>query len=251
MKILSGKHPTEPLPDQIATRPEREPSPHDRGALNQLTLVMAILLVTLAFSLYKGQDVYIFGYIIAVVIALSGPNRHHRPWSELGLKRGFGRDFRRVRYYFLTDTLLFQILPPTLGIAYVFGYYPEEIQHVTSRLSVNFGSLGGATAVGGLLAAALVLTLMEEVVFRVYIQERLSWFIGTPAAILLASVVFGLVHAVGTTGSLQVVSTDIAGVAIDGVFFGIIYAKTHNLALTWATHYTADVVGLLALVFVL
>jgi uncharacterized protein len=244
----------EPLPSQAATRPGREPSPHDRRALYQLLLVMAILLFTLAIGLYNGQkygQVYIFGYIIAIVFAISGPRRHNRPWSDLGLKRGFVKDFRRVWYYFGIDALLFQILPPTLGIAFVFGYYHELLSHITGRISVNFGSLEAVTAVGGLLAAALVLTLMEEVVFRVYIQERLSWFIGTPAAILIASVIFGLVHAVGTTGSLQVVLTDVAGVAIDGVFFGVIYAKTHNLALTWATHYTADVVGLVALVLVL
>jgi len=39
-------------------------------------------------------------------------------------------------------------------------------------------------------------------------------------------------------------------VVIDGVFFGIIYAKTHNLALTWATHYAADVIGVLMLALV-
>jgi len=58
-------------------------------------------------------------------------------------------------------------------------------------LSVNFGSLEGISGVVSLLAAALVLTLMEEVVFRVTIQERLSWFVGTPAAILFAAVIFG------------------------------------------------------------
>jgi membrane protease YdiL (CAAX protease family) len=91
---------------------------------------------------------------------------------------------------------------------------------------------------------------MEELVFRVAVQERLSWFIGTPAAILFASIMFGLVHSVGTSGSLRVILTDVAGVAIDGAFFGVIYAKTHNLALTWATHFTADVFGLIALVLI-
>jgi membrane protease YdiL (CAAX protease family) len=213
---------------------------------------VVILLVTIALGLYDGRrygSLYIFGYIIAIICALSWP-RHNRPWQELGLKRGFVADFKRVWYYFGIDALLFQVLPPTFGIAFVFGYYPELLSHITGRLSVNFGTLEGMSTVGGLLAAALILTLMEELVFRVHIQERLSWFIGTPAAILLASVIFGLAHAVGTSGSLLVVLTDVAGVALDGAFFGIIYAKTHNLALTWATHYTADVVGLIALLLI-
>jgi membrane protease YdiL (CAAX protease family) len=241
----------EPLPSHVATPPAGKPTPHDRRALYQLTLVIAILLLTLVLSLYTGQDIFVFGYIVAIVYALHGPIRHQRAWSELGLKRGFVGDFRRVWYFFGIDALLFQILPPTLGIALMFGYYPELLEHLTGRISINLGSPGSVSAVGGLLAAALILTLMEEVVFRVTIQERLSWFIGTPAAILFASVIFGLAHAVGTTGSLQVILTDVAGVAIDGVFFGIIYAKTRNLALTWATHYTADIVGLIALTLVL
>jgi membrane protease YdiL (CAAX protease family) len=238
--------PTEPASIQAGARPRREPSPHDRRAPYGLILVILILLATLAVSLYSGQDVFIFGYIMVIVYAL-----RHRSWQNLGVKSGFVKDFKRVWYYFGIDALLFQVLPPTLGIAFVFGYYPELVKHITSRLTINFGSLEGLSAVGGLLAAALLLILMEEVVFRVTIQERLSRFIGTPAAILFASVIFGLVHAVGTSGSLLIILTDVAGVVIDGVFFGIIYAKTHNLALTWATHYTADVVGLITLVLIL
>ena len=228
----------------------REPSPHDRTALIEITLVITILLLTLAASFYSGKPVYIFGYIVALIYALSRVTRHKRPLQELGVKSGFTKDFKRIWYYFGIDAVLFQLLPPTLGIAFAFGYYPELVNHITGRLSINFGSLQGFSAVGGLLAAALILTLMEEVVFRVTIQERLSWFIGVPAAILFASLIFGFVHSVGTSGSLPIILTDIAGVAIDGAFFGIIYAKTHNLAVTWVTHFTADVIGLIALILI-
>jgi membrane protease YdiL (CAAX protease family) len=50
-----------------------------------------------------------------------------------------------------------------------------------------------------------VLTLVEEGVFRVVFQERMSWYTGTPAAIGVAAVLFGLAHAVGATGSPAVV----------------------------------------------
>jgi membrane protease YdiL (CAAX protease family) len=85
----------------------------------------------------------------------------------------------------------------------VFGYYSELMNHITGRLSISFGSLESLSAIGGLPVTALILILMEEVVFRVTIQERLSWFVGTPAAILFASsIIFGLVHSVGTTGNM-------------------------------------------------
>ena len=124
----------------------------------------------------------------------------------------------------------------------------------TSRPGCRSTSPAGAglTAVAGLLAVALVLTLVEELVYRVTIQERLSWFVGTPVAILVTAILFALAHAVGTLwkpagGPLSEI---LPGVLLDGVLLGIIYAKTHNLAVTWATDYAADVVGLILLVSV-
>ena len=225
-------------------------APHDRRARWELIGVLALLLVTLAASLLKGQDIFIFAYIMAVVVALGGPRRHGRPWSDLGIKPGFVDDLRRA-WHFVALDLVFQVLPPTLVIAFVLGYGRDLVDHITSRLPVDVASSAGLTALVTLLALALVLTLVEELVYRVMIQERLSWYVGTPAAILFAAILFAAAHAVGTLGTPQVVLADVAGVALDGVIFGLIWAKTRNLAVTWAAHYAADVVGILALVVVL
>ena len=232
--------------DAAATR--RAASPHDRRARLELLGLLALLLVTLAASLLKGQDIFIFAYIMIVIYAVRRPLRMGRPWSELGLKPGFVDDLKRVWYLSALVAVILPFLP--LGIAFLFGYGQELADHITARLPLDVAGGASLTAVAGLLAVALVLTLVEELVYRVTIQERLSWFIGTPAAILLTAVIFGLAHAVGTAGSPQIVLSDVAGVTLDGVLFGIIYARTHNLAVTWATHYAADVVGLLALVSV-
>ncbi len=45
--------------------------------------------------------------------------------------------------------------------------------------------------------------------------------------------------------------TDYGGVVLDGLFYGVIYAKTHNLVVTWATHLTADIVGILTIFVIL
>jgi uncharacterized protein len=214
----------------------------------ELLGLLALLVVTLAASLLKGQDIFIFAYIMIVIYAVRRPLRMGRPWSEIGLKPGFVDDLQRVWYLSALVAVILPFLP--LGIAFLFGYGHELVDHITARLPIAVGAGASLTAVAGLLAVALVLTLVEELVYRVTIQERLSWFIGTPAAILLTAVIFGLAHAVGTAGSPQIVLSDIAGVTLDGVLFGIIYARTHNLAVTWATHYAADVVGLLGLVLV-
>jgi hypothetical protein len=96
-------------------------SPHNHGSSIGILLIIMLLVVTLAASMYKGQSIYIFGYIMAIVYAISRVTRHGRPVQELGIKRGFVKDFRRVWYFFGIDAVLFQLLPPTLGIAFVFG----------------------------------------------------------------------------------------------------------------------------------
>jgi uncharacterized protein len=232
----------------------RETSPHDRRALYAVVGLMALLLFTIVLGLYhpKYSDLYIFGYIMAIVYSVSGPLHKNIVRSDLGIKRGFVKDFKKVWYYFAIDAILFQLLPPILGVAYMFGYYPQLLNHITGRVATDFGgALGLNVALLSILGLAALLTFMEELVFRVTIQQRLSWFIGTPAAIAIATVIFGLAHAVGTAGTLPIIGLDIGGVMLDGVFFGIIFAKTKNVLVSWVTHYIADVMGIIALVTVL
>ena len=194
------------------------------------------------FLVKKDKDLFIVGYIVAIAYVMRGPLRTNRPWSEIGLRppAAFLKDLKKVWYLVAIVVLLFQLLPPTFGVAHLFGFYPQLLHHITQRTST----------VPALAATALILTLIETIVYQVCIQERLSWFIGTPAAILVAIVLAGFAHAVGTPGSFHVVLTDSAGVALDFIVFGIIWARTHNLALTWLTHYAADVVGLIALTMI-
>lgn len=154
------------------SRTGREPSPRNRNTLKEISLIIVILVLTLAASIYKGQPIYIFGYIMAIIYVLGSVTRKNRPFQELGLKSGFVKDFKKIWYYFGIDAILFQLLPPILGIAFVLGDYSAVLKDITGRLSINFGSLSGVYAVGGLLASALILTLMEELVFRVAVQER-------------------------------------------------------------------------------
>ena len=222
----------------------------ERRARNEFIGLLALFQITLAVSLPKGQDVFVFAYIMTVVVAVGGPRRHGRPWSDIGVKAGFLADLRRVWPLSALVAPVFQVLPPMVGIAFVAGYGRELLAQITDRLPVDIGSASGLSAIVALPAAALVLTMVEDIVFRVVFQERMSWYIGTPAAIGVAAVLFGLAHAVGATGSTAVVLLDVGGVMLDGVFFGLIYARTHNLWVTWATHYAADVVGVIALVTV-
>ena len=239
---LSGSRPDGEAPKQVE-EPSlvRGPSPHDRNELRGVVTVIAVLVFTIIVSLLvkKEKDLYVIGYIVAIVYVMRGSRRNNRRWSEIGLKprAAFATDLKRVWYLVAIVVLLFQLLPPEFGVAHVFGFYHQLLHHITQRTST----------IPGLVGAAVILTLVETIVYQVCIQERLSWFIGTPAAILVAMVLAGLAHATGTSGGFHVVATDSAGVALDFAVFGIIWARTHNLALTWATHYAADVVAIIAL----
>lgn len=237
--------------DLLSRGLERENTPHDSRASRRLIILQGMFIPALAFSLFTGKSVFIFGYIMACAFAFNGPLHHNRPWSELGIKRGFVNDLKRVWHYVGIEAVLFQILSPTLLIAAIFGFYPQLVQHVVGRVALDFSSIGGLSSLGILLVAIAILTLLEDIVFRATIQEWSSWFIRAPFAILFAAILFSLCHAVGVSGSPEVMFMDVLGVFIDGVLLGIIYSMTHNLAVTWATHYIGDVIGLLVIGIIL
>ena len=201
----------------------REPSSHDRHDLRGVLIVIAVLLFTIIVSLLvkKQKDLYVVGYIVAIVYVMRGPRRNNRRWSEIGWKphASFLTDLKKVWYLVAIVVLLLQLLPPEFGVAHVFGFYHQLLHNITQRTSM----------IPGLLGAAVILTLVETIVYQVCIQERLSWFIGTPAAILVMMVLAGLAHATGTSGSFDVVLTGSAGArAVDFSVFGIIFARTRN-----------------------
>lgn len=218
----------------------RMPTPHDKRTLYVTLVLMAVSLFPLIFS----SGLRLLTFLIPLGYMLNGSLRHNRPWSEVGIKRGFRNDFRQTWYLFGTVAILLQIGLPVLFLA----FWPDMLQHIEARLPSVGGSLAGTSAVVGLIALIIPLALMEEVVFRVVFQERLGWFTGVPTAIIVVSVIFGLAH--WSAGSLPLVVADVALVTLDGAFYGVIYAKTHNLLLSWMAHSAADIIGLLALLVV-
>jgi len=77
----------------------------------------------------------------------------------------------------------------------------------------------------------------------------LTPFIGVPAAIVVASVVFGISHY--SPGAFAVVAIDIGSIVFDSILFGVIYARSNNLTVTWAAHLLGDIFGLVCLISVM
>ena len=90
-------------------------------------------------------------------------------------------------------------------------------------------------------------TLSEELVYRGMVQQRLNWFMGAAPAILLASLVFALMH--WTPGDPAIVAWDVGFVAIDSILYGAIFARGNNLWVAWLAHWAADLVGVALLLW--
>jgi len=134
------------------------------------------------------------------------------------------------------------ILLAAIGSQAVFAslfhmFSPETIAHIQERLPAS----GQWSA--PLVIAILIAPLGEEITFRGLIQERLGWFLPAWAAVGLASLLFALMHL--SSGPAEVVFWDLFSVFADSVLYGVIYAKTGNLLVSYVAHLLADGVGML------
>jgi len=94
----------------------------------------------------------------------------------------------------------------------------------------------------GYLPVLLIGALWEEINFRAFYQERLSWFTPAPAAIGFVSVVFGIGH--WANGDPVIVMIDVMLVIVDSIFYGIIFARSKNVFVAWITHFLANLVAM-------
>lgn len=198
------------------------------------TVIVIALTVLVALTPLKGMAVLI------PVIYLAGEARlRHRTWAELGFKpREFVQDVKRNWIWILLVGVVIQIVV-VIGAQY---FYPAFLEHIRSRVPL-LNTLQGLAIVGALLGS----TLIEELSFRALFQERLAWFVGAPTAILAAALLFGMMHI--SDGEPAVVIVDVALVALDGILYGIIFARGKNILVAWLAHFLADVTGILFLLY--
>src|SRR5665648_385009 len=94
-----------------------------------------------------------------------------------------------------------------------------------------------------LLTMILFGTFAEEIVYRGFFQERISWFIKPSYAIVLVSIVFGMMHY--SSGYIPIVVYDIGTIFI----VRIIFNRTKNIFASWIGHILVDLVGIVLLLF--
>ena len=169
------------------------------------------------------------------------------------------------------------------GVAYLawsdrgFGYLDVEVPDVRDLLYVVAGIVGVFAAV---IALGILISLLdtpstphnlfepgmnpqillvliplvlfvnapvEELVFRNIVQKRLAESFSTPSAIVLASVIFGVVHLPSYYNpNLQATAVSLGLVTVASLVFGAVYAKTDNVVVPSVVHgvYNAVQIGL-------
>ncbi len=207
----------------------------NNSVLIETSVVTAI---SLGGILLLPQFKLIFSLLPIAYLLIERPLRH-RTWADLGFKfNTFWVDLRANWFWFVLVGIISQPAWFLLERAVA----PEIVDHIVERLPFP-------PTVGGLLVYAIPLAIVllgEEMTHRTLIQGRLTPFIGVPAAIGVASLVFGLSHY--SPGPFWIVALDISSIIFDSILFGIIYARSNNLIVSWAAHLLGDVLGLVFLI---
>ena len=175
--------------------------------------------------------------LIPVVYLLIERRLRQRAWGDLGFNLcSFGVDLRANWILFV---LMGFIIQPAV-VLWAKANFPEYLMHIQARLPFNDG-IGWA-----ILLPMLAISLIgEEMTYRTLIQGRLAHFLGIPAAVGVASVLFGLAH--WAPGPDLVVFTDISLIVVASIMYGVMFARCNNLWVVWLAHLLGDVFGLLML----
>lgn len=180
--------------------------------------------------------------LLPIAYLLIERRMRQRTWADLGFKfNTFWADLRANWFWFVLVGVISQ--PAWLLIER--ATVPEIVDHIIGRLPFPLTT-------GGLLVYAVPLAIAlvgEELTYRTLIQGRLTPFIGTIAAIIIASLIFGISHY--SPGQFTVVVLDISSIVFDSILFGVIYARSNNLIVAWAAHFLGDVLGLVLLISIM
>ena len=177
--------------------------------------------------------------LLPIAYLLIERRQRNRTWADLGFKfNTFWADLRANWFWFVLVGIISQ--PAWFLIERAVA--PEIMDHIIERLPFP-------PTAGGLFVYAIPLAFAligEELTHRTLIQGRLTPFIGAPAAIIVASLVFGISHY--SPGPFAIVALDISSIVFDSILFGVIYARSNNLIVTWAAHLLGDILGLICII---
>jgi membrane protease YdiL (CAAX protease family) len=128
-------------------------------------------------------------------------------------------------------------VPLLLGLAWLQGARTGSLRALLDLVVEQIGPYLARLSVMDLALVAVVAGFSEEVLFRGVLQVWLTPWLSAAGALLLSSIVFGLVHFASRTYAI------LAGAM--GLYLGGLFLAQHNLLAPIVTHALYDFVALL------
>lgn len=211
-----------------------------RGVLTEL---ISLLVLTFAAQFLPQGPRMILTFAPLVYFVVEHVLRR-RTWTEAGF------NFRAIPHAFAANWSLILLVSVLIQFVVTWAarlWLPAFIDHVVARLPLAVGQTVGILPV--IVGSIVVGAFFEEVIFRALFQERLSWFLPTPVAIGVVSVIFGIGH--WASGDPVIVGIDVLLVILDSILYGAIFARSKSIYVVWFTHCLANLtafwfVGLLS-----
>jgi membrane protease YdiL (CAAX protease family) len=181
---------------------------------------------------------------VALPLAIFGPIWGYSA-RDFGFQKAGLRELRRTHL---------SVVLVGSGVLMAFNYFLGG-----AAAPLREGKFSGSQLLIGLPLCFIWLTieagLVEEFFFRAFLQTRLSaWFRSEVTGVVLMALIFGLAHAPGfvfrhagaveglgaNPSGLDAIAYSIVTLAVSGVFFGVIWARTRNLFALMLIHAAAD-----------
>jgi hypothetical protein len=107
------------------------------------------------------------------------------------------------------------------------------VQHWGKLKTTNLFSLHIAPKIAAVMVMLLCGALAEELMFRGYPFQQLERGIGTIRAVVVFSIIYGLLHLLNPAASRW----GIANTVLIGILFSVAYLRTRALWLPWGIHF--------------
>ena len=121
-------------------------------------------------------------------------------------------------------------------------FIPEFVEHLKAR--TDFLALDKIPI---LLVELIISALGEEIAWRAFFQKQISKVIPFLPSLIISTILFSICHY--TQGNLIVVLYDLLFVFINTIFYGIIFYKSDNAYVSTLSHFLANLLGSVAIMF--
>jgi membrane protease YdiL (CAAX protease family) len=218
------------ISDQLDNEPSRQQTP--------LLLVELSIVLLFLFGLNFIVGGVAFG--IPIVYILVDSVRRGRRKEDLGLKKeSLISDLQKNASLVILVVIVIQ----SVIILESLMLFPPYLQYIRTHRAWSIDMSFGAFI--PMLFSIPLTTMLEEVVFRGLVQERLSWFFNKRTSLIIASFLFAAIH--WTPDDPFIILIDLIAIAAGGIVYGLIYMRCRNVYIAWFAHMFSDLHGIFLL----